>query len=48
MNKQNISQYRDKLLKKGIIVKTGWGKIAFTLPRLKEYLLIILLYNIKL
>lgn len=40
MNKQNISQYRDKLLKKGIIVKTGWGKIAFTLPRLKEYLLI--------
>lgn len=40
MNKQNISQYRDKLLKKGIIVKNGWGKIAFALPRIKEYLLI--------
>jgi hypothetical protein len=40
MNKQNISQYRDKLLKKGIIVKSGWGKISFALPRFKEYILI--------
>ena len=40
MNKQNISQYRDKLLKKGIIIKNGWGKVMFTLPRFNEYLLI--------
>ena len=29
MNKENISQYRDKLLKKGILVKNGWGNDVF-------------------
>ena len=40
MNKENISQYRDKLLKKGILVKNGWGKLNFALPRFKEYVLL--------
>ena len=40
MNKQNISQYRDKLIKKGLIVKTDWGKVDFSLPRFREYVLI--------
>ena len=40
MNKENISQYRDKLLKKGILQKVGWGRIDFTLPRFKEYVLL--------
>ena len=40
MNIENISQYRDKLLKKGILVKNGWGKLNFALPRFKEYVLL--------
>ncbi len=40
LNKENISQYRDKLLKKGLLVKNGWGKLAFSLPRFKEYVLL--------
>lgn len=40
LNKENISQYRDKLLKKGILVKNGWGKLSFALPRFKEYVLL--------
>lgn len=40
MNKENISQYRDKLIKKGILVKNGWGKLDFALPRFKEYAII--------
>lgn len=40
MGKENISQYRDRLLKKGILVKNGWGKLDFALPRFKEYIII--------
>ena len=40
MDKSNISQYRDKLLKKGVLVKSGWGKLEFALPRFKEYVLL--------
>ena len=38
--KGNISQYRDKLIKKGILVNAGWGKVDFALPRFREYLLL--------
>lgn len=41
IKKESMSQYRDKLLKKGIIVKNGWGRIAFALPRFREYVLLI-------
>lgn len=37
LDKENISQYRDRLLKKGILIKTGWGKLDFALPRFREY-----------
>ena len=36
-----MSQYRDKLLKKGIIAKAGWGVIDFALPRFREYVLLM-------
>ena len=38
MNKENISQYRDRLLKKGILIKSGWGKLDFALPRFREFI----------
>ena len=38
--KSNISQYRDRLIKKGIITNISWGKIDFTLPRFREYVLL--------
>lgn len=34
-----LSAYRDKLIKKGIIVSTGYGHIQFALPRFATYLL---------
>ena len=40
INKQNISQYRDRLIKKGILFKSDWGKLDFALPRFKEYILL--------
>lgn len=40
MSREKISQYRDKLIKKGILISAGWGKIDFALPRFKEYVLI--------
>lgn len=45
MNKENISQYRNKLIKKGIIAKIGWGKLDFTLPRFREFVQIIQKYE---
>lgn len=39
MNKENMSQYREKLIRKGIIIKKDWGEISFALPRFKEYVL---------
>lgn len=41
MSKGSMSQYRDKLLKKGIIEKISWGKIDFALPRFREYVFLI-------
>ena len=38
LDKENISQYRDRLLKKGILINTGWGKLDFALPRFREYI----------
>ena len=40
INKEKMSQYRDKLIKKGVIVSTGWGKLDFALPRFNEYVLL--------
>ncbi len=40
MSREKISQYRDKLIKKGILISTGWGKLEFALPRFKEYVLL--------
>ena len=40
INKENFSPYRDQLIKKGLIIKNGWGKLAFALPRFKEYVLL--------
>ena len=38
-SKETISQYRSKLLRKGIITKSGWGEVSFALPRFKEFIL---------
>lgn len=40
LKKDGISPYRDKLLKKGIIVSLGRGELDFALPRFKEYILL--------
>ena len=40
MNRENISQYRDRLLKKGILVSNGWGLLDFALPRFKEFVIL--------
>ena len=40
ISKGSFSQYRDKLIKKGILDKTGWGKLDFSLPRFKEYVIL--------
>lgn len=39
LSRESISQYRDKLLKKGVITKSGWGEVSFALPRFKEFIL---------
>ena len=39
MDKKSFSQYRDKLIKKGIISSNRWGEVAFALPRFKEFIL---------
>ena len=40
ISKGSFSQYRDRLIKKGILDKTGWGKLEFSLPRFKEYVIL--------
>lgn len=40
MNRENISQYRDRLIKKGILIQNGWGKLDFVLPRFREFVLL--------
>lgn len=40
ISKESISQYRDKLIKKGVLNKPNWGKLDFALPRFKEYVLL--------
>ena len=39
ISREKMSQYRAKLIKKGLIVKSDWGKIDFALPRFREYVL---------
>ena len=39
ISREKMSQYRAKLIKKGLIVKSDWGKVDFALPRFREYVL---------
>ena len=39
MNSSTFSVYRDRLIKKGLIVSDRYGFVALTLPRFKEYAL---------
>lgn len=36
MSKEYLSRYRDRLIKKGILVSPTRGKLMFALPRFKE------------
>lgn len=38
MDKSYFSKYRDRLLKKGIIMSNSLGVLSFTLPRFKEFI----------
>ena len=38
MRKEYFSQYRDRLVKKGILAVPGWGQLAFALPRFKNFI----------
>lgn len=38
MSKDSFSRYRDRLLKKGVIISLGWGKMILALPRFREYI----------
>lgn len=40
ISRESMSQYRDKLIKKGLLNKVGWGKLDFALPRFREYVLV--------
>lgn len=40
ISRESMSQYRDKLIKKGLLNKVGWGKLDFALPRFREYILV--------
>ena len=37
IDKRSMSQYRDRLIKKGILASAGWGRLEFALPRFGEY-----------
>ena len=37
INRESMSQYRDRLIKKGILIQKGWGNLAFALPRFREF-----------
>ena len=39
MNQSNFSNYRARLLRKEIITSSSYGKMEFTLPRFKEFIL---------
>lgn len=38
MKKEYFSRYRDRLIKKGILVSPTRGKLMFNLPRFKEFI----------
>ncbi len=38
MSKESFSTYRDRLLKRGLIYSTGWGKLILSLPRFREFM----------
>lgn len=38
INEKTMSVYRSRLIKKGVIISLGYGKIEFALPRFKEFL----------
>ena len=37
-DKQTFSVYRDRLIKRGVVVSTGYGKLKLTLPRFFEFI----------
>ena len=41
IKKTTFSYYRDRLINGGIIHSTGWGFVAFSLPRFEEYMKIL-------
>ena len=41
MKMSNYQNYRNKLIQQGIIYSDGYGKIAFTLPRFKDFVLLM-------
>lgn len=45
MNKETYSPYRSRLIKKGLVHSPQWGTLDFTLPRFKEFILDILLFE---
>ena len=45
MNKFNFSQYRNRLVKKGIVYSPDWGELDFVLPRFSKYVLDIIAYQ---
>jgi len=38
MKKEYFSRYRDRLIKKGILLSPMRGKLTFNLPRFKEFI----------
>lgn len=38
LSKDSFSTYRSRLLKKGIIVSLGWGRLMLALPRFREFM----------
>lgn len=38
MKKEYFSRYRDRLIKKGILISPTRGKLMFNLPRFKEFI----------
>ena len=38
LSKDSFSTYRSRLLKKGVIVSLGWGRLMLALPRFREFM----------
>ena len=45
MDKKTFSVYRDRLIKYGVLISKQRGKVTFALPRFKEYIRNVFLFN---